>query len=80
MGPSELNSNVILLILFFIVAVLLYFLPSMVAKRRNHRSRGSILIVNIFLGWTFIGWVVALAWACGGNTETNAVLVKTSLQ
>jgi hypothetical protein len=52
----------------------------MVAKRRNHRSRGSILIVNIFLGWTFIGWVVALAWACGGNTETNAVLVKTSLQ
>ena len=25
---------------------------------------GSIAIVNGLLGWTFVGWVVALAWAC----------------
>jgi hypothetical protein len=24
---------------------------------------GSVVVINIFLGWTFIGWVVALAMA-----------------
>jgi hypothetical protein len=49
---------VVLLLLF-----LLYILPTIVAWRRKHPSENAIAIVNIFLGWTFIGWVVALAWA-----------------
>lgn len=42
-----------------------YFLPSIVASSRKHHSAGSVFVLNLFLGWTFIGWVVALAWACG---------------
>jgi hypothetical protein len=41
----------------------LYFLPSIVAKSRGVSSVGSVFIINLFLGWTFIGWVVALAMA-----------------
>ena len=26
-------------------------------------------MVNLFLGWTFLGWVVALAWAFSDNTK-----------
>ena len=48
-------------------AVAIYFLPTFVAmirhKRKGHRHENAIVIVNLFLGWTFIGWVVALAWA-----------------
>lgn len=41
----------------------LYLLPSVVALGRKHPSWGSILVVNFFLGWTVIGWIVALAMA-----------------
>jgi hypothetical protein len=45
----------------FILA--LYFLPSIVAGGRNHASSGGILVINLFLGWTVLGWIGALAWA-----------------
>jgi hypothetical protein len=41
----------------------LYFLPSVVAYNRNHKDFAGVLIVNLLLGWTVVGWVVALAWA-----------------
>jgi hypothetical protein len=47
----------------FIVVFGLYFLPSIVALARGVKNSGSVVIVNIFLGWTLIGWVVALAMA-----------------
>jgi hypothetical protein len=40
-----------------------YFLPALVAQSRKSAALGSIFVVNLFLGWTLIGWVVALAWA-----------------
>ena len=41
----------------------LYFLPAILAFGRSKRDAVSILILNIFLGWTAIGWVIALVWA-----------------
>ena len=43
------------------LGLLLYFLPTVLAWSK--RDRASILVVNLFLGWTLVGWVVALAWA-----------------
>ena len=40
-----------------------YFLPSIIAFARNKRDVTSILLLNLFLGWTMIGWVIALVWA-----------------
>ncbi|HEY4429053.1 MAG TPA: superinfection immunity protein [Solirubrobacteraceae bacterium] len=45
----------------------LYFMPTVVAVSRKVRHQGSVAVLNIFLGWTFIGWVVALAMACRTN-------------
>ncbi|MBU6163251.1 MAG: superinfection immunity protein [Myxococcales bacterium] len=52
---------------FFLLLVLAvpYFVPSIVAVARKMPNKGSTIVVNVFLGWTFIGWVVALAMACG---------------
>lgn len=50
----------IIIIIGFIV---LYFLPTIVASTTNNVNVSSILVINLFLGWTLIGWVVALAWA-----------------
>jgi hypothetical protein len=44
-------------------AFVLYFLPAIIAFARNKRDTTSILLLNFFLGWTAIGWVIALIWA-----------------
>lgn len=48
----------------FLIVLVLYFLPSVVAVARKVRHQGSVVVINLFFGWTFIGWVVALAMAC----------------
>ncbi len=40
-----------------------YFLPWMIAKGRGHGSSMGIFFLNLFLGWTLVGWVVALSWS-----------------
>ncbi|HEX2296008.1 MAG TPA: superinfection immunity protein [Actinomycetota bacterium] len=40
-----------------------YFIPIIVGAIRKVPNIGSIIVVNLFLGWTLIGWVVALAMA-----------------
>jgi hypothetical protein len=45
----------------FVIAC--YFLPGIVAAYRNHHSAAAIMWLNLFLGWTLLGWVGALVWA-----------------
>jgi ABC-type dipeptide/oligopeptide/nickel transport system permease subunit len=40
-----------------------YFLPFIIALARKHVDSTAIFVLNLFLGWTFFGWVVALVWA-----------------
>jgi hypothetical protein len=58
------SESIYLPILLFILAVALYFVPTLLAVYRYHPNWGSIFVLNIFLGWTGLGWVVALAMAC----------------
>lgn len=39
-------------------------MPWWVAIRRRVPNTGSIIVIDIFLGWTLVGWVVAMAMAC----------------
>lgn len=48
---------------FFGFGFVIYFLPTIVALVRHKRKVVSILLLNLFLGWTLIGWIVALVWA-----------------
>jgi hypothetical protein len=52
-----------------IVLGLIYFTPAIVALRRWHRQRMAITMLNLFLGWSLIGWVGALVWACTTDVE-----------
>jgi len=47
-----------------LLLIALYFVPTIVAAVRHVTNTGSVIVINFFLGWTFIGWVVALAMAC----------------
>lgn len=47
--------------LYIILAVAFYFLPTIVGNRK--RNANAIFTLNLLLGWTVIGWIVALVWA-----------------
>jgi len=48
--------------LVLLILALLYFLPTLVAAHRGHNI-ALILVLNLFLGWTVIGWFILLIWA-----------------
>lgn len=50
---------------------LAYMAPSLLAGLAQHRNAGAICVLNLLLGWTFIGWVIALVWACTTSEKVN---------
>ena len=52
-----------------IFGALIYFVPAMVAFGRWHRQRLAILTLNALSGWTFLGWIGSLVWACTNDVE-----------
>lgn len=46
-----------------LVAASLYFLPTLLAAFRRRRNAVAIFALNLFLGWSIAGWVIALVWA-----------------
>ena len=58
--PSGPEVFVLFLLLFLL---LFYPLPSIIAVVRRKRNRVAIIALNLLLGWTLVGWVVALVWA-----------------
>lgn len=50
-------------LLILLLCIALYWLPTIMAVRRGVPHRGSVFVLNLLVGWTFIGWVAALAMA-----------------
>lgn len=49
---------------------IIYFLPSIIAAFRAKPHWFGIFILNLLLGWTIIGWIVALVWSLTSNPPT----------
>ena len=47
--------------------LVVYELPAVIAHNRNHRQFFAILLLNIALGWTILGWIASLIWACSNE-------------
>lgn len=50
-------------IILLALGIALYFVPSFVASANGHRQTLAIVVLNVLLGWTLVGWVIALVWA-----------------
>lgn len=42
---------------------MLYFIPAIIAGIVDHKNTGAIMMLNALLGWTGLGWIVAIVWA-----------------
>ena len=50
-------------IILTIVVAGSYFLPTLIAASKDHTDSVAVFLVNALLGWTVIGWGVALVWS-----------------
>jgi Superinfection immunity protein len=61
MVDSVLTSAALVAISAFCAGM--YLLPALVAWLRHAPDIGSVAVINVLLGWTLLGWVLALAMA-----------------
>jgi len=66
---NDVTPNPLIILALIIVC---YFLPSIIASFRGHHQMAAIFLLNIFIGWTSIGWVAALVWAATAIKRRNA--------
>ena len=57
--------SIILFVIILFLACVIYFLPTICARDKDNFN--GVAILNRFLGWTFLGWVISLAWAVQGK-------------
>ena len=62
-------------IVIIILALFLYLLPSLVAVSNKKSNAGAIAALNILLGWSFLGWVVALIWSLSKDKPADIIRV-----
>ena len=62
--------------LLFLPAIALYFLPSIIAH--NKTNFGGVFVLNLLLGWTLVGWIIALIWALGGDSQRVVLMHQGS--
>lgn len=55
-------------VIILIVLLAIYFAPTLLAQGKD--SFGPVLVINLFLGWTALGWIVALAMAAGPSRRS----------
>jgi len=59
----QMQNFTILELLLVVLIFAIYFLPSLIAFLRQHKNSLAIFLLNLFLGWTVLGWVVSLVWS-----------------
>jgi hypothetical protein len=62
-GPLEIG---------LILLIIIYFVPAIVAIIRHTRNVTGILLLNILVGWTFVGWIIALVWSFRDERQANS--------
>jgi hypothetical protein len=61
------------LLLFLFV---MYWLPTLIAIVRQAPSALGVAVLNFFLGWTVIGWIMALVWALAANSGPHVIVIE----
>ena len=79
--PVVFGVVILLMILYFLITegftflvlalvlIPVYFVPCFIAYKKNHKFKKQIFLLNIFLGFSYVGWVAALIWASLDNEQ-----------
>ena len=61
---------------FITVLFVMYWLPTLVAIVRRTPSALGVAAINFFLGWTVIGWFLALVWALAAHSSPQVIVIE----
>ena len=61
-------------LVYLLIAAFFYFIPTIVGHKKQ--NAGAIFALNLFLGWTVLGWIVALVWAMTKDTPATVVVTQ----
>ena len=61
---------------FLSTIFLLYWLPTIIAIVRQAHSALGVFLVNLFLGWTGVFWILALIWSLAADNRMHEVIVR----
>ena len=64
--------------LSILLGLAIYFIPTIIAFIRGHASKWGIMLVNLILGFTGIGWLFALIWSVSNKGQCNVVVVSNN--
>ncbi|HVV28347.1 MAG TPA: superinfection immunity protein [Rhizomicrobium sp.] len=61
---------------FLLFLFVMYWLPTIVAVVRHAPSALGVAALNFFLGWTVIGWIMALVWALAAASGPQVIVIE----
>lgn len=64
--------------IYVIICLGIYFIPSIIGFARGHKNKWGIFILNLFLGWSILGWIVALLWSFV-DPKDNIVVINNHI-
>ena len=70
-----MQTEVLVQIAGSVAAIALYFLPAVIADRRQRHDKLTIALFNALFAWTGIGWLMTLYWACQPNPQSDVATV-----
>lgn len=63
--------TLLIYLIIFIIGLFIYFIPTLVARSRDHENSGWIFLINTLGGWTGLIWIALLLWAGLGRTGSD---------
>lgn len=63
-------------VILLVISIILYLLPGIIASVRTHKNSTAIWVLTVILGWTGLGWVVALVWSFTNQNDRPLVVSK----
>lgn len=60
-------------VMAFVLMAAIYLIPTWIAMGRDTKKKAGIISLNVFLGWTGLGWIAALVWAFSERKKIESV-------
>jgi hypothetical protein len=72
MMPFGLHSpEIVIILIISLISLVIYCIPIIIAVNRHVDNKTGIILLNIFGGWTVVGWIVALVWAVNNKKHID---------
>lgn len=74
--PRNFGTWELMILISILIMQFVYFFPVMIAIIKKRSDTLQIYLFNIVLGWTVIGWIVALIWSLISINHINQFKTK----